>query len=203
MSEENNEMRRILQMVEDGTISPDDADRLIDELHGQDTICCPWCAETIPSTETICPECGSDPYHGPNMQPLHNITETSLGTLNGVLICYCAVVGLIVGLSCLRNIAHLASICQFSLAVLALFAAYMMFKRNPVGWTLGMVWSGLQIIEVIINRTAINRQFLHVGANFLTNGTGLGINIIGIVLLVLFIKARPCSDNYNHQIGVR
>jgi hypothetical protein len=77
------------------------------------------------------------------------------------------------------------------LSVLGLTAGIMILKGRPGGWSLGILWSALQIITIIIRGQIINQQVFHIGMNFNTNGQGMGINLIGIVLLILFIKARP------------
>ena len=87
-------------------------------------------------------------------------------------------------------------------ALLGLLAGIQILRGKSIGWNLGIAWSALQIVTVIIHRQIVNQQVFHLGANYHTNGQGFGINLVGIILLVLFIKAKSdqpcCSPQHNH-----
>jgi hypothetical protein len=48
----------------------------------------------------------------------------------------------------------------------------------------------LQIVRVIVENVVLNQQFLHLGMDYRTNGTGLGFNLVGVILLGIAVKAK-------------
>ena len=79
------------------------------------------------------------------------------------------------------------------LALLGGIGAILLMKGNSAGWGICMVWSAVQIVPVIVHGHFLNRQVLHVGIISTTSGSGLGLNIVGIVLLSLFVVAKRQS----------
>jgi hypothetical protein len=65
-----------------------------------------------------------------------------------------------------------------------------MLKGNPAAWRLGILWAALQIVTVVVHGEVINQQIFHLGMNFQTIVQGLGLNLVGIILLILFIKDK-------------
>lgn len=76
------------------------------------------------------------------------------------------------------------------LALFGLCAAILMCRGKREGWIMGMIWSAAQIIVIIIGSSAINRQFLHLGVYSTVNGSGLGFNLVGVLLAIFFVTAR-------------
>ena len=182
------ERGRVLDMVASGAVSAAEGERLLDALgEGGDTLRCPYCAETVPAAE-VCAECGTRlDAAGPGRAP----RERSFRTLSGLskfLIIYEIIVCGIVLLSFgwLRNPLVLSGTL---LAVLGLASALLMCKGNRIGWALGIAWACAQAVEIIMQNTILNRQVLTVGFRFAQNGAGLGVNVVGIVLLVMFVLA--------------
>lgn len=208
MSGVNEEMRRILEMVESGRISAAEGARLLESAShssGSGTIRCPYCAERVEPANGFCPECRSNLNAG---TPGRTPTAGGFGALTGLgkfLVLYTL---LVTGfwLASLLFFGHgffalsIPTLCGTALSILGLAAGIMILKGRPAGWTLGILWSALQIVVVIIGYEAINRQVFHLGADFNTNGSGFGINLVGIILLILFIKAK--NDN-NPEANVR
>jgi hypothetical protein len=178
----------VLRMVSEGKISPEEGEKLLDALERKQTSRrCPWCAETIPATALRCPECHSDLARASG-EARPGRGYRTLGGLSKGLIVYVFVV---CGIVLLGRLGHFTpvGIPQMLLAGLGILAAVLMCKGERAGWGLGVAWSCAQIVEIIVSGTALNRQFLHVGVTFTANGAGFGINLVGIVLLVLFLKA--------------
>lgn len=195
MSTMNGETKRILEMVESGRISAAEGARLLESTRSTDkpgNIKCPFCAEMVIPNADICPECHSD------LQA--STTALALQTLNPIgkfLVIYTVLItGFWMVSSLLSGGAFSFSpqtVIGFLLSALGMTAGIMLIKGNPTGWSLGILWSALQIVEIIVNYQPLNRQVLQLGANFHTNGRGLGINLLGIILLVLFIKAKNAN----------
>jgi hypothetical protein len=192
--EQKNEMGHILDMVSSGKITPEDGEKLLNALEkSKNNVICPYCAEKIDGSSAVCPECKSNLRENNISVSLGNGKRGrsfhSVGGLSKVLIIYMGVVSIIVLLGSFGFFSP-KSLIPMVMAVLGLIAAVMMWKGNNVGWILGIIWSGLQILEIIVQRFPLNRQFFQVGINTLTNGDGVGINIVGIVLLILFLVVR-------------
>lgn len=190
---DDTEVKRILEMVENGTISAAEGARLLDTARGPSTaergVTCPFCAETIPAQERLCPECGSD-LQAPPTRSTTGHGFQSLSGLGKFLVVYTLMVaGLeLLGLFFSFGIGALATSL---LSVLGLIAGIMILKGNSRGWGLGILWSALQIICVILRGEVINQQIFHLGITHHVNGQGLGFNLVGVILLILFIKAKP------------
>jgi len=80
------------------------------------------------------------------------------------------------------------ALCRLAVAGLGVAAGVLIWRMHPSGWVLGVIWAALQIVTVYIGGASLNKMFFFIGGSFNTNGSGLGINIVGIVLLVLFIR---------------
>lgn len=188
------ELKRILDMVESGKISAAEAARLMEttrkgEPAGLRT--CPYCAEAISNTDDRCPECSSN-LDRP-VPPLRGSGFQSLSGLGKVLVVYTLLVSGSKLLSLFFSFGFGAGIGVL-LSALGLAAGIMILKNRSGGWGLGILWAALQIVTVIIHGEIINQQLFHIGMNFHTNGQGLGINLVGIILLILFIKAKPANN---------
>jgi hypothetical protein len=77
------------------------------------------------------------------------------------------------------------------LAGFGLTGAILICKESRIGWILCTLWAGIQIVPVILNGTLLNRQLLHLGISSTMNGNGIGFNLVGLILLILFIKSTP------------
>ena len=189
---DDTEVKRILDMVENGKISAAEGARLLDTTRAPSTagwVTCPFCAETISTKERLCPECGSDL----DTPPARSSTGPGFQSLSGLgkfLVVYTLMVaGLeLLGLFFAVGIGALVTTL---LSVLGLFAGIMILKGQSRGWGLGMLWSALQIVCVILRGEVINQQIFHLGMTQHVNGQGLGFNLVGVILLILFIKAKP------------
>lgn len=192
------ELRRILELVEAGTITPEEGDRLVSSLDIRQQSCrCPYCAEEIALGLDRCPECASPLYTAPPPPaPRDDAGESGIRALGGLgkfLLLYTFLVTAVVILTGIMPPHSAASMCQVGLAGLGLFAVVLITRGNPAGFGLGALWGGLQIPLVIVNHAVVNRQLFTININWIVNGDGLGINLVGIVLLILFIKARNIS----------
>ena len=190
---ENDERQRILDMVQSGMVSPEEGERLLTSLERRSSVRqrCPFCAEELPAQAGICPECKTPLYlnsTGESRQPGGNGFHSLTG-LGKFLVCYtimiCALVWLLTPLYYGGGI-----LLVKMLALLGLAGAVLICKGVRAGWILCMFWAGLQMISFIVNGVTLNRQILHVGINWTTNGSGFDFNVVGLVLLILFIKAK-------------
>jgi hypothetical protein len=182
----NTEAQRILQLIADRQISAAEGEALLDALEGRAQVRCPWCAEEIPGGREVCPECGEAIGRAPAPAPQVQGLMHGLSTLDQVL---AVTVILISGIYLLSHHAFFSQGVAMLLAILGIVSGVLILKRNPLGWTLGIIWSAAQIIEFILAGHAINRQLFHLGGTFQSNGAGLGINLVGVLFLILFIKA--------------
>lgn len=182
---EQNEERRILDLVASGQISADEGDALLQALgrSSSSTMRCPWCAEIIPGTAEICPEC-HESISAPATPPPHTDTLTTLDKILAVLTLF------ICGIFILQHALPPSRIIGLAIAAVGICSGVFIFQKNPVGWTLGVIWAAVQCVELLIGGHAINRQLFHVGLNFNVNGIGLGINVLAIGFLYFFLKAK-------------
>lgn len=183
------ELRRVLRMVEDGKLSGAEADRLLDRLHPDPQQTCPWCAEAIPAAAAVCPACASRLDVGAS----RGVTPALGGLSKGLIVYLFAVTGIVL-LSGLFGIGSMAALTQMCLAGLGLTAAVCMCRHLAVGWVLGTLWAAAQIVAVAAGGGWLNRQVLYLGINFVSGGSGLGLNLVGVILLVLFLKARRADS---------
>jgi hypothetical protein len=208
MKDNSEELRRILEMVESGQISAADGAKLLastQQAEAAESLVCPYCAESISIRSGHCPECGSNLDAPVNPPMNHSHGFQALSGLGKFLVVYTLLVtGFGLVSTVLSDGMHLTESSLFGglLALLGLLAGIHILRGKPIGWSLGIIWSALQIVTVILRGQIINQQVFHLGANFHTNGQGFGINLVGIVLLVLFIKAKStqpcCSAQRNH-----
>ncbi len=196
---EQNETRRILSMVESGKLSAEEADRLLNEMNAAATVTCPWCAEEIPADCRICPECHTALSSSPPVPAAGTHERVPLGTLNGILLCYTFVVGVIEVISHLGAFTSPAGVVRALLGGLALFAAWLMWKRDLFGWTLGILWSAAQIVLIVLHGAVLNVQFFCFPFITTTNDNGVGLNFLAILLLVLFVVGRKQIEQRQHQ----
>ncbi|MBN2162931.1 MAG: hypothetical protein JXR25_05835 [Pontiellaceae bacterium] len=195
----NDELRRILDMVESGKITAAEGARLLETTQSKkdssDTRVCPYCAETIP-VEDRCPECGST-LNWPAGQISNGSGFHALDGLGKIIVVYTLVVaGLELASHFLPGFISLGmpQLLDLLLSGLGLCAGILMFKGRTTGWTLAAIWAALQIVTIVLHGQPINQQLFHIGYNHSVNGRGLGINLVGIILLVLFIKAKPAAN---------
>ncbi len=188
------EMTRILEMVQSGRVTPEEGERLLASLEQRagPRRRCPYCAEDISAQAVICPECNSALETG---QTRHSAQRTghgfhSLTGLGKFLVCYTFMV---CGLVWVFGIAHFPprGISSMLLALLGIVAAVLICRGSRAGWVLGIIWAAAQIVPIIVNNTVLNRQILLVGNTWTTNGDGAGFNVVGLVLMILFIRAMP------------
>ena len=190
-NEPSNEERRILDMIAQGQVSAEEGDDLLQAVTRDAgpaaLVKCPWCAEQIPADVTICPQCAE-----PLVEASYFAQTARSDDLSTLDKCLAIIVLFICGIHLLSNLFHfsLSGMTGNVLAVTGLCSGIFIFRRKPIGWTLGVIWSALQIVELIFAGAALNRQMFHVGINFNNNGTGLGINILAIVFLYFFLKAK-------------
>lgn len=208
MKENSEELRKILEMVESGQISADDGAKLLASTQQAETaesLSCPYCAESIPIHSGHCPECGSNLNTPVAPSPNQSRGFQALTGLGKFLVVYTLLVtGIWLISSLLFGGMRLTEASLFGgmLSLLGLFAGIQILRGHPIGWNLGIAWSALQIVTVIIRGQIVNQQVFRLGANFHANGQGLGINLVGIILLILFIKAKSaqsrCPTQHNH-----
>lgn len=190
------EVKRILDMVESGAVAPAEGERLLQALSAATRTACPFCAEQIPLSAERCPECRSALRIQPTPSGAARLSRGGFQGLSGLgkaLVIYLFVATALVLFPNLRTSVRyvsLAPMTSMALAILGIVAGVMLCCSRPAGWTLAILWSALQIVPVYVNGHKLNGQWLHVGANYLQNGDGLGINIWAIVLVFLFLAAR-------------
>jgi len=85
------------------------------------------------------------------------------------------------------NLGSFGSVSQTALGWLGIAAGVLMVMARPVGWWLGLIWALAQALEVVIDKHPLNHQCLYFGGNMLTNGSGVGLNLVGVILVGLFI----------------
>lgn len=76
------------------------------------------------------------------------------------------------------------------ISAIGLTAGILMWKRAPGGWLLGVLWSAAQIVTVNLGRGWLNEPLIYVGSRASFNQAGIGINLIGVLLLIAFIRLR-------------
>jgi hypothetical protein len=208
MKDNSEERRRILEMVENGQISAADGAKLLASTQLAEaaaSLVCPYCAESISIRSGHCPECGSNLDAPVNSPTNRSRGFQALSGLGKFLVIYTLLVaGFWLVSSVLANGISITESSLFGglMALLGLLAGIQILRGNSIGWSLGITWSALQIVTVIIRGQIVNQQVFHLGANFHTNGQGFGINLVGIILLPLFIKAKSAqphgSPQHNH-----
>ena len=182
------EQQRILGLVESGKVTPEEGERLLASLEqrSRGRQQCPFCAESIPAEIAACPECGSalGANHASPAMVQNGSGFHALGGLAKFLVCY---LFLICGIQFIPP----WNITAVLLAALGIVAGVMICKGSRTGWGLGTLWAGVQILPIVAAGAILNRQILHLGILSTTNGSGIGFNLVGLVLLILFIKATP------------
>jgi hypothetical protein len=133
------------------------------------------------TAERLCPACSAE------ASPPRCFRD--LSTLAKVLAVYALIAGAICSLSP-PWFDSLPSFTQSALGGIGVAAGILMIGANRAGWAMGLCWSAAQILLLYVDGRSLNRQFLDLHANFLTNGMGLGINAVGIILTILFWKVR-------------
>jgi hypothetical protein len=186
------EIKRVLDMVESGRISAAEGAALLESAQSFSgiEITCPYCAESISAGSRICPECGSNLAAPVSTPQCAGSGFQSLTGLGKFLVVYTLLVS---GQTLLQHFFRFdfASAISVLLSGLGLAAGILILKGRAAGWKLALWWSALQIIPIIIRYLTINEQFFHFGIKNQVNGMGLGLNLIGLILLILFIKAKP------------
>ncbi len=189
-------------MVQSGKVTPEEGERLLMSLEQRtgEQRQCPYCAETIPARALVCPECESaltaprDPGFVPQAgRGFHGLTG-----LGKFLVCYTF---LMCGLVCLYGIGRFSpqGIPPILLALLGITGAILICKGSRTGWALGTIWAAAQIVVVVVNFHVLNRQILLWGTKKVTNGDGLGFNLVGLILIILFVKAMPKGPDSDPQ----
>lgn len=189
----NDEMKRVLDMVENGRISAAEGARLLETTKApatSGTAICPYCAESISAHAGICPECGSNLAVPFTAQPNTDSVFQSLSGLGKFLVVYTLLVSGYILLKLFFKFDSNSAITAL-LAALGMAAGILILRGQSAGWKLGMLWSALQIVPIIVHYQPINEQFFHIGIKNQINGQGLGFNLVGLILLILFIKAKP------------
>jgi len=195
-----NEVRRVLDLVASGVITPDEGERLLSSIEPRGRrVRCVYCAEMIPAGREICSECGSNQCSRPVFQkspPPHQRSRwAELSGLQKSLVIYMVVASSLVILSGFGTFFVVSETVQVLLASLGLVSAGLICKGSPTGWMLGILWSAMQIVEVQVAGVAINRQWFHVGASFNVNAIGFGVNLVGAALFILFLKTKPQASS--------
>ena len=111
-----------------------------------------------------------------------------LSMLAKFLAVYVLVVAVVAGLP--WGMGSFGGFTQTVLGWLGVAAGVLMTMARPAGWWLGLFWALAQALEVVVGGHALNRQCLSLGANFNVNGLGLGLNVVGVILVVLFVATR-------------
>jgi hypothetical protein len=101
---------------------------------------------------------------------------------------YVLVVGVIAGIP--WGIGCFGDFTQTALGWLGVAAGVLMMMAKPAGWWLGLLWALAQALEVIVGGHAVNHQCLYLGGHLSVNGVGLGINLVGVILVVLSLAVR-------------
>jgi len=190
------EQQRILELVESGKVTPEEGERLLASLEqrSRGRQQCPFCAESIPAETATCPECDSalGANHASPAMVQNGSGFHALGGLGKFLVCYTF---LVCGLQFIPS----WNIAAVLLATLGIFSAVLICKGSPTGWMLGKLWAGIQIIPVVLNGIFLNQQGLDLKILFTTNGSGIGFNLVGVILLILFIKATPSKPKLHER----
>ncbi len=199
---QRSERTRILEMVESGKVTPEEGERLLISLEQRSRTSqhCPYCAEEIPAQIAVCPECGSalGAHHPRQTAPRAQNGFYSLTGLGKFLVCYTFLVCGIVALSLLGRLSPTA-VGPMLLAGLGIVAAVLICKGSQTGWVLGALWGGIQMLPVVVDGTVLNRQFFHVGILQTSNGSGIGFNLVGLVLLIMFVTAARRAGTQRQQ----
>ena len=201
------EKERIQAMVESGKISSEEGNELIEALKASSkTVKCPYCAEEVSPRNRKCPECDSDIIIAPSNQASSGRQRKSAPrVINGILIVYMLVVGALILVFRWPPNQTLLFLPMKLMAVMAITSAILMIYDKKLGWYLGIIWSCLQIVLIYFSFGCINKQFFVLQYYFLFNGNGIGINLVGIILLVLFIidgkESQKNSDDYGKNLS--
>jgi hypothetical protein len=194
------EQQRILEMVQSGTVTPEEGARLLASLEqrSRGRRPCPYCAESIPSDVTICPECSSTlgAHMAPAAAQQNGNGFHALSGLGKFLVCYTF---LICGIMLLRGLFHFS--LSMALAGLGIIGAALICKGSRAGWKLATLWAGIQMIPIAVNGIILNQQLLNMRYIQTTNGSGIGFNLVGLILLILFIKTTPPATDPYTQTG--
>jgi hypothetical protein len=188
------ELGRILDMIESGKVSPEDGERLIGSLESRaQTMTCPYCVENIPAGTAVCPECATPLAAAPSTSASGDAPFGGYRSLSGggkFLVVYTFVVCAIVLLTSLGWGLSGREIAPCLLAGLGVVSGILLCKGKPAGWPLAILWGALQIVLVMVNGAPLNRQVFHVGMSQTTNGSGLGLNLVGVALVIIAVMAR-------------
>jgi hypothetical protein len=197
------EEERIQAMVESGKISREEGDELIEALKASSkTVKCPYCAEEVSPRNRKCPECDSDIiFEAPNQASSGRQRKSAPRVINGILIVYMLVVGALILVFRWPPNQTLLFLPMKLMAVMAITSAILMIYDKKLGWYLGIIWSCLQIVLIYMSFGCLNKQFFVLQYYFLFNGNGIGINLVGIILLVLFIIAGKESQKNSDDYG--
>jgi hypothetical protein len=172
---------------------------------------CHWHAER--ETSRFCPDCGEPACDdclgpdgrcaacgspqspsvdartaGPQTPAPERRRFKELSTLAKAVALFTLIIGVIAGVP--WGMDSVPGFCQTVLGWLGVAAAVLMMRVHPVGWWLGLVWAIAQVVEIIVENEPLNRQVLFLGGSTTTNGVGLGLNMVGIILVVLYLCVR-------------
>jgi hypothetical protein len=94
----------------------------------------------------------------------------------------------------------LASATRCALAIVGIVGAMLFFKRNPHWFVLLCIWSVAQLHVIIVDPSGpLTNQAFHLGVIFsqsnsvngqVSSTSGYGVNLVGVIFLVLAIFAR-------------
>jgi len=76
------------------------------------------------------------------------------------------------------------------LAGLGIVSAVLLCKGRPLGWSLAILWAALQVPVISVNDVELNNQIFGFDITQTTNGTSIGLDVVGVVLLIIAIVAR-------------
>jgi len=191
---DKNELSRIVEMVEGGKVTPEEGERLIDSMTCRvQTMTCPYCAERIPAGAGVCPECATTLDQAPSELAG---TQTRLHAFHALprtgkfLVIYMFVVCTIVLLAGSGWGLSLHDIVPAVLAGLGIVSAVLLCKGRPLGWSLAILWAALQVPVISVNDVELNNQIFGFDITQTTNGTSIGLDVVGVVLLIIAIVAR-------------
>jgi hypothetical protein len=140
----------------------------------------------------FCPQCLADWNSPPVRDAAAGVVEVRgnrLSTAAKLLAAYTLIVS-IWALATAAWYQNLGWVPAHFLPVIGLTAGIMMWKRVPAGWFLGVLWSTCQIVTINLGSGWLNKQMFYLGANITVNQLGFGINLVGVLLLVAFIRLR-------------